>query len=104
VIGQTALADPAWVRAMRERLAQEARHLDEVLSAAGMEIVGGTSLFRLTRTPAADRLFHHLGRTGILVRPFRERPDWLRFGLPGGDIAWDRLRTALGCYGCFRSY
>jgi cobalamin biosynthetic protein CobC len=103
-IGQTALADPAWIRPMRERLAQEARRLDEVLAAAGMEIAGGTSLFRLARTPAADRLFHHLGRTGILVRRFPEHPDWLRFGLPGSDIAWDRLRTALGRYGCFQSY
>jgi cobalamin biosynthesis protein CobC len=104
VIGQTALADQAWIRAMRGRLAVEAHRLDETLAAAGMEIVGGTSLFRLARTPAADRLFHHLGRAGILVRRFQERPDWLRFGLPGGDIAWDRLRTALGRYGCFRSY
>jgi cobalamin biosynthetic protein CobC len=103
-IGQTALADPAWIRPMRERLAQEARRLDEVLAAAGMEIAGGTSLFRLARTPAADRLFHHLGRTGILVRCFPEHPDWLRFGLPGSDIAWDRLRTALGRYGCFQSF
>ncbi len=104
VIGQAALADPAWIRAMRARLAGEARQLDEVLTTAGMEIVGGTSLFRLARTPAADRLFHHLGRAGILVRRFQERRDWLRFGLPGSDIAWDRLRGALGRYNCCRSY
>jgi cobalamin biosynthetic protein CobC len=103
-VGQAALADAAWIRAMRQRLAAEARRLDEVLTAAGMEIVGGTSLFRLARTGAADRLFHHLGRTGILVRRFQERPEWLRFGLPGSDIAWDRLQTALGRYSCFRSY
>jgi cobalamin biosynthetic protein CobC len=96
VIGQRALADRAWIHAMRGRLVQEARGLDEILTTAGMEIVGGTPLFRLARTPAADRLFHHLGRTGILVRRFQERPDWLRFGLPGSDSAWDRLRTALG--------
>jgi cobalamin biosynthetic protein CobC len=96
VIGQRALADRAWIHAMRGRLVQEARRLDEILTTAGMEIVGGTSLFRLARTPAADRLFHHLGRTGILVRRFQERPDWLRFGLPGSDSAWDRLRTTLG--------
>jgi cobalamin biosynthetic protein CobC len=103
-IGQTALADPAWIRASRERLAQDARQLDEILVAAGTEIIGGTPLFRLARTAAADRLFHHLGRTGILVRQFPERAEWLRFGLPGSDIAWDRLRTALGRYSCFRTY
>jgi cobalamin biosynthetic protein CobC len=102
--GQAALADAAWIRAMRERLAQDARRLDAILAAAGMEIVGGTPLFRLARTPAADRFFQHLGRTGILVRRFQECPDWLRFGLPGSDIAWDRLQTALGRYSCFRSY
>jgi cobalamin biosynthetic protein CobC len=100
VIGKTAMADPAWIREMRGRLAQEARRLDQVLAAVGMEVVGGTSLFRLVRTPAADCLFQHLGRTGILVRRFVERPDWLRFGLPGSDIAWERLRRALGRYSC----
>jgi cobalamin biosynthesis protein CobC len=95
-IGQTALADAAWIGATRERLAQEAPRLDDVLTRAGMEIIGGTSLFRLARTPVVDGVFHHLGRTGILVRRFQERRDWLRFGLPGDDAAWDRLRTALG--------
>ncbi len=104
-IGQVALADSAWVCAMRERLMQEARRMDEVLTAADLEIAGGTSLFRLARiSPAADRLFCHLGRAGILVRRFHERPDWLRFGLPGSDIAWDRLRTALGRDSGLRSY
>jgi cobalamin biosynthetic protein CobC len=95
-IGQQALADVAWIATTRERLARQAGVLDDVLTRAGMEIVGGTSLFRLTRTPAADRLFHHLGRAGILVRRFEAHADWLRFGLPGSDMAWDRLRTALG--------
>jgi cobalamin biosynthetic protein CobC len=95
-IGQTALADAAWIRTMRERLEGEARHLDAALTDAGMEVIGGTPLFRLAGTPAADRLFHHLGHAGILVRRFQGRPMWLRFGLPENDDAWDRLRAALG--------
>jgi cobalamin biosynthetic protein CobC len=94
-IGQKALADAAWIRAMRERLEGDVRRLDAVLTEAGMEIIGGTPLFRLARTPAADSLFHRLGRLGILVRRFHEHPDWLRFGLPGSDVGWDRLRGAL---------
>ncbi len=94
-IGRRVLADGAWIPAMRERLEGDARRLDAVLTNADMDIVGGTSLFRLVHTPAADRLFHHLGRAGILVRRFPEHPDWLRFGLPGNDVAWDRLRRAL---------
>ncbi|HMA75323.1 MAG TPA: threonine-phosphate decarboxylase CobD [Xanthobacteraceae bacterium] len=94
-IGQTALADAGWSKTMRERLEGEARRLDAVLVEAGIEVVGGTSLFRLVRTPVADRLFLHLGRAGILVRRFPDHPAWLRIGLPGSEAAWDRLRVAL---------
>jgi cobalamin biosynthesis protein CobC len=94
-IGRTALADTVWIGAMRQRLDKEARRLDAVLIEAGMEIIGGTSLFRLVSTPVADRLFHHLGSAGILVRRFPAHPSWLRFGLPGDDAAWERLQLAL---------
>jgi cobalamin biosynthesis protein CobC len=94
-IGEIALADTAWVRAMRAQLDREARQLDELLTDARLEIVGGTSLFRLARTPAASKLFDHLGRAGIFVRRFSGQSTWLRFGLPGGEKAWLRLRDAL---------
>jgi cobalamin biosynthesis protein CobC len=94
-IGEIALADTAWVRAMRAQLEREPRRLDELLTDARLEIVGGTSLFRLARTPAAGKLFDHLGRAGIFVRRFSEQSTWLRFGLPGGEKAWLRLRDAL---------
>jgi cobalamin biosynthetic protein CobC len=93
-IGATALADARWAQAMRERLAAEARRLDAVLAAAGLDVVGGTSLFRLVDTRDADDVFHHLGRAGIWVRRFAERPTWLRFGIPPDEAAWERLLTA----------
>jgi cobalamin biosynthesis protein CobC len=93
--GQAALADTAWAEAMRDILAREAARLDLLLIGAKLEIVGGTSLFRLVRTPAATALFDHLGRAGILVRRFAEQPAWLRFGLPGDEAAWQRLAAAL---------
>jgi cobalamin biosynthesis protein CobC len=93
--GKTALADYEWATAMRRRLEGEACRLDSVLAEAALDFVGGTSLFRLVRTSAAEGLFHHLGRAGILVRRFRERASWLRFGLPGSESAWDRLCAAL---------
>jgi cobalamin biosynthetic protein CobC len=93
--GEAALADAAWIGAMRARLEDGARRLDAMLIGAGMEIIGGTPLFRLVRTDMADRLFHHLGRAGILVRRFPEHAHWLRFGLPASDAAWERLRAAL---------
>jgi cobalamin biosynthetic protein CobC len=66
-----------------------------MLAAVGIEIVGGTSLFRLVRTSLARQIFHHLGRAGILVRRFPSHPAWLRIGLPSSEVAWDRLRAML---------
>ena len=76
-------------------LAEAALRLDVLLAEAGLEIVGGTSLFRLARTKEAAQLFQHLGENGILVRRFAEHPSWLRFGLPGGETEWERLRKAM---------
>jgi cobalamin biosynthetic protein CobC len=94
-IGAAALADRPWAEATRLRLAQAAHRLDQALTAAGLEVAGGTSLFRLANTQAAPELFRHLGRAGILVRRFAGEPTWLRFGLPGSEPDWRRLAAAL---------
>jgi len=94
-VGEIALADAPWIAATRARLETEAQQLDALLVDAGLDLVGGTSLFRLVRSAAASELFHRLGRAGIFVRRFAERPDWLRFGLPRDETAWQRLETAL---------
>ena len=94
-IGRQALADEDWIGKTRNRLKTSAKRLDDLLSAAGLEIVGGTDLFRLVRMQAAAALFDGLGRRGILVRPFADRPDRLRFGLPGDAAAWSRLQRAI---------
>src|SRR6266568_5797674 len=98
VIGEAALADCSWAEAMRESLGRGAVRLDEILTDAGLEVVGGTSLFRLVQMPAAVELFHHLGRAGILVRHFVQQPSWLRFGLPEREDGWNRLRMALAAF------
>lgn len=94
-IGATALADRSWIEATRRKLAQAAQRLDMLLADAGLDVVGGTSLFRLAQTPAAATQYEALGRAGILVRRFAEHPTWLRFGLPGDEPAWERLEKAL---------
>jgi cobalamin biosynthetic protein CobC len=94
-IGEKALADASWKRRMNAHLADTAQRIDSVLADAELEIVGGTSLYRLTRSADAQELFRHLGHAGILVRRFAEHPTWLRWGLPDGDIAWRRLSAAL---------
>jgi cobalamin biosynthetic protein CobC len=95
-VGAAALADAAWIAATRRSLAGAAQRLDGLLAAAGLDIVGGTSLYRLVRTSRAALLFEHLGRSGIMVRRFAHAPSWLRFGLPGEEAAWQRVSAALG--------
>jgi len=94
-VGAKALADTGWIERTRGRLTKAAERLDAILIDAGLDIVGGTSLFRLVRTPVARALFHHLGRAGIWVRAFADQADRLRLGLPANEQAWQRLRGAL---------
>jgi cobalamin biosynthesis protein CobC len=94
-IGGAALADAAWLDRMRPLLAGEAARLDGMLVGAGAEIIGGTSLFRLIRHSESRALFARLLAHGILVRPFAETPDRLRFGLPAAAGDWSRLERAL---------
>ena len=96
--GLTGLSDAAWQEAMRARLRSEATVLDNLLRAAGLSVVGGTSLFRFVRTDHAEMAFNVLGQAGILVRRFDALPDALRFGLPGEDTEWARLEAALGSF------
>jgi len=97
-IAERALADDAWIDATRTRLASAAEKLDQLLTEAGIEVVGGTSLFRLVRARRAHEIFRHLGTSGIIVRAFREQPTWLRFGIPS-ESSWDRVRSRLATCG-----
>jgi cobalamin biosynthetic protein CobC len=97
-VGAKALADAAWIERTRGRLETAEKRLDALLAGSGLAIVGGTSLFRLARTPAADALFHHLGRRGILVRVFPDNASWLRFGLPASAPDWQRLGAAMASF------
>lgn len=95
VVAGRALPDIAWQQAEVRRLHRETARLDGLLSQAGLDLLGGTPLFRLVGSPAAAGWFERLGRAGLLVRRFVERPDWLRFGLPADEAAWERLAIAL---------
>lgn len=94
-IGIEGLRDAAWRMSHRQRLAADAARLDRLLASGGIPVSGGTSLFRFVRMPGAAVLFRRLGEAGIIVRHFEERPDDLRFGLPGNESEWQRLETAL---------
>ena len=96
--GAKALGDGDWIGRTCKRLEKAAQRLDAILASSGLTIVGGTSLFRLTHSPAANTLFHHLGRAGIFVRAFPDNPNWLRFGLPGDAEQWRRLNAAMASF------
>jgi cobalamin biosynthetic protein CobC len=94
-IGTAALADDTWRDAARNRLTAATAALDQILTSAGMTIVGGTPLFRLASTPQAPHLFERLAQAGIMTRKFAAEPHWLRLGIPGTTAATARLIAAL---------
>jgi cobalamin biosynthetic protein CobC len=94
-VGLRALPDTAWLEFTRARLAIEAARLDRLLMAAGWRVIGGTKLFRLATNADASARFLALLRQGVLTRPFADEPDFLRFGLPADEAAWERLAAAL---------
>lgn len=93
-VGAMALSDAGWLAEAGAERARDAARLDALLASHG-RIIGGTTLFRLLETPRAAALFARLGRHGIYVRRFQNAPDRLRFGLPGAEAEWQRLRAAL---------
>ena len=97
-IGRSAIADHQWIATTRQRLQGEAAALDALLAGAGLSVIGGTPLFRLVNASRAWALYEHLGQRGILVRPFAAAPRWLRFGLPPGEAARQRLGAALAAW------
>jgi cobalamin biosynthetic protein CobC len=94
-IGARALADSDWFEATQARLNKEAARLDYLLHDVGWRIIGGTHLYRLAAHADARAAFEQLLRKGILSRPFAKATDWLRFGIPGDQSAWERLAAAL---------
>ena len=95
-IATKALADRDWIRGMRQHLAAAAARFDRLLSGHGLDVIGGTTLYRLVETTHAGALHHGLAPRGILTRAFDRKPDWLRIGLPDGEEGFRRLTAALG--------
>jgi cobalamin biosynthesis protein CobC len=96
-VGTAAYADAAWQAAQAARIAGANQALDAALE--GCTVIGRTPLFRLVEVAAAHRLFRHLAARAILVRPFADRKDRLRLGLPRDDAAAARLTDALREFG-----
>ena len=93
-----ALEDDVWVAETRSQLTSLRTRLDDVLREAGLEVVGGTDLFRLIRNSTAAQLHVHLGAQGILTRIFDYDAEAIRVGLPGSDGEFIRLARALASF------
>ena len=93
-IGTIALSDQAWAASTRARLATDAARLDRLMTRAGAEVIGGTTLFRLYRVGDAARWQTRLARRHVWSRIFPWSRSTLRLGLPAPD-AWPHLEAAL---------
>jgi len=94
-IGRRALRDREWADATKARLVREGVRLDAIAREAGWTLVGGAPLFRLYETGEAVAAQERLARDNIWSRIFKDRPGWLRLGLPGDETEWARLASAL---------
>lgn len=95
VWGSAAYADRTWIAATRIALVERASAMDEVLARHGLIARGACRLFRMVETPDAAAIFQRLAAAGILVRPFADAPERLRFGVPAAAAELDRLDKAL---------
>ena len=93
-MGTKAYGDAAWRLRTQAELERRAADLDALFTTHGLQVVGGTSLFRLVQVADATTTFDALCAAGVLTRPFARREDWLRFGLPPRE-AFARLGVAL---------
>ena len=89
-----ALNDTTWADQTRERLHRDSRRLDALLSDAGADVLGGTTLFRLYQVDDASSWQSRLARQHIWSRVFPYDSKWLRLGLPHA-LHWPRLTAAL---------
>jgi cobalamin biosynthetic protein CobC len=94
-IGAEALNDRTWATATRQRLAHDARRLDQLMTDKGFTLIGGTDLFRLYNVGNAEKMHEKLARAHILTRIFPYSDTWMRLGLPPTEEAWERLEKTL---------
>ncbi len=93
-IGAQALRDHTWAEETRIRLATDRARLDDVMTARGADLVGGTDLFRLYEVDDAAAWQEKLARHQIWSRIFPYSGTYLRLGLPPAT-GWARFEAAV---------
>lgn len=99
-----ALGATGWHATARARLGGTSSRLRELLGDFDLAPTGCTAFFQWIETPIACRLHEHLAASGIWTRLFDPSATSfvsplaspsIRFGLPGSDEEFRRLRTSL---------
>jgi len=93
-IATMALQDISWQQQTRQQLKQAGLRLEQLLRQNNLPPDGGCDLFQWVKTGKAASVHHQLAEQGILTRLF-DKPESLRFGLPGTESDWQRLQAAL---------
>lgn len=93
-VATQALQDKTWQNKTRLSLHRDGARLRALLAQHGFTPDGDCSLFKWLQTDRAKIFHEQLAGQGIFTRLFSE-PSSLRFGLPGNELAWRRLSTAL---------
>ncbi|WP_328988119.1 threonine-phosphate decarboxylase CobD [Thiorhodovibrio winogradskyi] len=93
-VATRALEDRAWQAHTRAELTRSGQRLCDLLDQHGLTPTASCALFAWVCTDRAETRWRQLAAQGILTRLF-DAPASLRFGLPGGEDAWQRLAHAL---------
>ena len=94
-IATLAFDDLDWQTATRQRLNTDRQRLETMVTDhSPLKCIGATPLFLLFEGEMAAAVADHLAHAGILVRLFDHDATKVRFGLPGTDEDWKRLKTA----------
>jgi cobalamin biosynthetic protein CobC len=94
-VGAAALQDWDWQTATRIRLAGAMERMQELYRKAGVGQLGHTDLFAMIQERPGSGLFLGLGRAGLLVRAFPDRPGLIRLGIPPDSVTFDRVASIL---------
>ena len=82
IIASKALCDNVWKENTIKYLQENSRLIDSLTSKLKWEIVGGTNLFRLYKTPNASIAQDKLAKLKVWTRRFSYSPYWIRLGIP----------------------
>lgn len=93
--GIQALQDRQWLEDTRYALQTQERRLEHLCERIGLEIIGGTALFKLIYFEYAQELWSWLANYGIWVRKFDYNDNWLRFGMLYKAQDWKRLEKVI---------